>query len=131
MDKTITLLEKDGNIGIMQDGHVIWVDSSTRDELAAGLMTDPIMVKIVNILGEREKTHGDLAVTGHIAADMRNAMRSGPSWPHLPPAAQVAIDEIILKLARLASGRFDEDHLMDIAGYAILALRVASKDGKT
>lgn len=74
----------------------------------------------MDVLNEREKTHGDFAKVAETANDIRAALRTGGN-----SAVQCeALTMIATKLARIACGDPNvRDHWEDIAGYANLVVR--------
>ena len=74
------------------------------------------------MLSDRAKVHGDWAENADIAQRIKDALHSGSSWPRMAPYMREACDLIALKLSRLVSGDWTyDDHIRDIAGYAIRA----------
>jgi hypothetical protein len=78
------------------------------------------MSDINNLLGEREKVHGEFFHTAALAQGIKAHLH-----PHLHPEADPiipeALDMISSKLARIVSGdAMHLDHWIDIAGYAML-----------
>ena len=72
-----------------------------------------------DVLSDREKTHGNFAVTAEIATLVREAMRCGPRWGTMTPRQRVSVEEIAFKLARIVCGDpLHPDHWIDIEGYA-------------
>ena len=81
-------------------------------------MTDGNM----NLLVERERTHGDFRRTGKLAQDLKARIRQEDH--RLTHTQLEAIDMICSKIARAVCGNPNEpDHYRDISGYALLALR--------
>ena len=73
------------------------------------------------LLNEREKTHGDYAMTAKLAQTMKAWFRDQPGWANLRGPQQESLDLIATKISRILSGHPDEpDHWVDIAGYAQL-----------
>jgi hypothetical protein len=77
---------------------------------------------------ERQKTHGDWAVTARIAGRLKSVielevgLRVDQNRPALKDAQREALDMILCKIARIVSGDPNHpDHWDDIAGYAQLA----------
>jgi hypothetical protein len=79
---------------------------------------------ISKILDDRSVTHGNFKDNAVLAIEMRQMWRSAPNWEHLSPELQLVLDEIALKIARILSGGDNVyEHLVDIAGYAVLATK--------
>lgn len=77
----------------------------------------------MNILDEREKTHGDFMDTSAVSQQLKRYIAS---WNRdLPDYQQEALDMICVKIARILSGDCTEiDHFRDISGYAQLVVRI-------
>lgn len=76
----------------------------------------------MQVLDEREKTHGDFAKVAATAQDLKRTFRR--SRGQLSSAQAEALDLIATKLARIVCGNPNElDHWKDIAGYAELVAR--------
>jgi hypothetical protein len=72
----------------------------------------------MNILHEREKSHGSWKAVSSLAAEWKARWRNERT---LPPAQAEALDMIITKMARIICGDAShKDHWVDIAGYALL-----------
>lgn len=79
----------------------------------------------MDILDERELTHGDFADTARLAQDLKAALHEGITNRKLPfnTLKTEAMDMICTKLARIVFGNSNEpDHWRDIAGYAQLVV---------
>ncbi len=80
------------------------------------------------IVAEREKTHGDYAVTALVAKQIKDAIRGAPNWNALSARQQESLDLIASKIARIMSGDPNEpDHYIDCIGYLELALKSIQK----
>ena len=78
----------------------------------------------MDILDERETTHGPFMLTAFKAQQLKNVMAGGKHWNDLDDIQREALQMIASKIARILSGNFNEiDHWRDIAGYANLAVR--------
>ena len=78
----------------------------------------------MNLLTEREKTHGPFMTTAAKAQQLKDAMQGGKNWAELDDIQREALQMIASKIARILSGNWDEiDHWKDIAGYANLVVQ--------
>ena len=78
----------------------------------------------MDILDEREKTHGPFMATAAKAQQLKDAMRGGKNWDEMDDTQREALQMIASKIARILSGDYNEtDHWRDIAGYASLAVQ--------
>ena len=76
----------------------------------------------MDVLNEREKTHGDFAKVAATACALKQIFRR-PARGLLPVQSE-ALDLIATKLARIVCGDPNvRDHWEDIAGYANLVVR--------
>lgn len=78
------------------------------------------------VLEERQGTHGSFADNASAAQELKDLMRSRAGWGRLTVVEREALDAIAAKIARVLSSPVspvDADHLRDIAGYALLAMR--------
>ena len=76
----------------------------------------------MNILKQRERTHGDYGVLSVISQALKEALRLGPI-DELPPIHRESLEMICVKMARIVNGDHNEiDHWRDIIGYAQLVL---------
>lgn len=76
-----------------------------------------------DVLRERERTHGSFAEVAELHDAILGLLVDRLPLER-PIALSLALDMIVLKLARLACGDpFELDHYVDIAGYAKLAQR--------
>ena len=77
----------------------------------------------MNLLNEREKTHGDYADVARVAQCLKGALQVGPV-DVLPDVHRESLDLICTKMARIVCGDHNEpDHWTDIMGYAKLVLK--------
>ena len=93
------------------------------------------MNDIQKTLISREKTHGDYETQSLVSQRIKSIILERLNHPDVntPHSGFLeAVDMICLKLARIACGNYKEpDHWHDIAGYALLAERIAiSLDSK-
>lgn len=78
----------------------------------------------MQLLKEREQTHGDYAITAQTAQVLKQIIRNAPSYDDMNASMRESLDMIAVKLARILSGDpFERDHYLDIVGYATLVLR--------
>ena len=81
----------------------------------------------MNVLKEREKTHGDYCLNASVAQALKDAMRNGP-LSELPSVHRESLDLICTKISRIVCGDHNEvDHWTDIIGYAQLVLNHIKK----
>lgn len=81
----------------------------------------------MNILKQRENTHGYYGVTACIAQALKDSLCIGP-LDELPPIHRESLDLICTKMARIVNGDHNEiDHWTDIIGYAQLVLNHIKK----
>lgn len=74
----------------------------------------------MNILNEREKTHGSFSDVSRVAQRLKYEVWSSS----IPDIHQEALDMICTKMARIVCGDHNEpDHWTDIMGYAKLVLK--------
>lgn len=77
----------------------------------------------MNLLNEREKTHGDYNEVAHLSQMLKSALRSGPI-AEVPAVIRESLELICMKMARIVCGDHNErDHYLDIIGYTKLALQ--------
>ena len=82
---------------------------------------------MIDILEEREKTHGDFAETARMSQALKSLMSTGYRYPELSDVQCEALDMIASKIARILAGDPNQpDHWRDIAGYAQLALNACN-----
>ena len=76
----------------------------------------------MNILNERERTHGDYNEVARVSQALKSALRHGPI-EEVPAVIRESLELICMKMARIVCGDHNEpDHYIDIKGYAQLAL---------
>lgn len=79
------------------------------------------MEDIRKILAERGQTHGDFSNQAECAQDLKKAFYNWAQHNKLTPYMKEAVDMILHKMARVATGNPSvQDHWDDIAGYATL-----------
>lgn len=78
----------------------------------------------MNLLNEREKTHGSFSDVARVAQRIKDEIWSST----IPNIHQESLDMIATKMARIVSGDHNEpDHWRDIIGYAQLVLNYIKK----
>lgn len=81
-----------------------------------------IKQKDMDLLTERQTTHGSFETNASIAQEIKSAMRASPQWHDLSDVRKEALEFIASKIGRILSGKANfEDHWADIQGYAELA----------
>lgn len=76
----------------------------------------------MDLLKEREKTHGDYAQVARVAQALKFGLAYGP-LEELPEVHRESLDLICTKMSRIVNGDHNEiDHWTDIIGYAQLVL---------
>lgn len=77
------------------------------------------------IEGDRNDSHGDYVIEAHRIAEMWSVITGYDIAPELVPLMMVG-----MKVCRASSaGRLNRDDFVDIAGYAALGWRVATREG--
>jgi len=75
----------------------------------------------MQIIKEREKTHGSYQTQSGLAQKFKKTFRSSPNWDKLNEPQTEALEAIAVKLARILAGDANfKDHWADIQGYAFL-----------
>ena len=81
----------------------------------------------MNLLNEREKTHGDYSELAFVSQYLKLALSYGPI-DQLPAVHRESLEMICVKMARIVCGDHNEpDHWRDIIGYAQLVLNHIKK----
>lgn len=76
----------------------------------------------MQVIKEREKTHGNYQTQSSLAQKLKKAFRGSPNWSKLNEPQAEALEAIAVKLARILAGDANcKDHWLDIQGYAFLA----------
>lgn len=76
----------------------------------------------IDLLNERQKTHGTYQEVASIAQMFREIMRGTDGWQRMNDAQREALDSMASKFGRIGSGDpHFRDHWDDVAGYATLA----------
>ena len=77
----------------------------------------------MNLLNEREKTHGDYSLVAAVSQALKSALRLGP-YDEVPAIHRESLEMICVKMARIVCGNhYERDHAVDIAGYANLIIK--------
>ena len=74
------------------------------------------------ITGDRSISHGDAGVNFQTIAELWSAYLNVSI-----SASQVPLMMVLLKLARIKNGKFNEDDYVDMCGYSALAGEIATK----
>lgn len=75
------------------------------------------------LLNERENTHGNYVDTAYYTQCLRDTLRAHSNWQKLSYTQRDALDNIVLKLARIVVGDAAFDgHWEDVIGYAKLGM---------
>lgn len=83
----------------------------------------------MQLLKEREQTHGDYAITAQTAQVLKQIIRNSPSYDDMSASMRESLDMIAVKLARIMAGDpFERDHWLDLVGYSTLVLRELNAD---
>lgn len=99
---------------------VIWCEACEQYH-QEGQHTKLLKPERIQVLQEREKTHGNFLMVAKVAQDIKNALRWAPKEQ---PVVVVEASELIsTKLARAIIGNcLEPEHWLDIQGYAGLVL---------
>lgn len=83
---------------------------------------------IREILGEREKTHGNFEVHSEVAQGLKSCLMASGRYTRLSQMQREALEMICHKIARIMAGDPNHaDHWQDIAGYATLIVNYLEK----
>lgn len=75
----------------------------------------------MNILANRQKTHGNFLENANLSQSIKDVMRSSINWEKLTDMQKESLEMIALKISRILSGDKDfRDHWDDVVGYARL-----------
>lgn len=78
----------------------------------------------MQLLAEREQTHGNYSQTAQTAQMLKRLIRHAPSYADMSERQKESLEMIATKLARIMCGNpHEDDHFRDIAGYALLAIK--------
>ena len=103
------------------------------EQIDAQLQQQEDHKQIVDIINEREGTHGSFEIVSFVASGIKSCYRAGANYDNLTIAQREALDMIAVKLSRIVCGNGKhEDHWDDIGGYAELGSRSCNdpKQGK-
>jgi hypothetical protein len=79
---------------------------------------------MIDILTEREKTHGSYDDVASMAQALKDDMRGGKNWKHLDDIQKETLEMTATKIARMLSGdHLYLDNVVDIIGYMELLKR--------
>ncbi len=85
----------------------------------------------MNLLNEREKTHGDYSLVAAVSQALKSALRLGP-YDEVPAIHRESLEMICVKMARIVCGNhWERDHATDIAGYANLIIKTIAVPGSS
>lgn len=89
------------------------------------------LLELESILNNRAGSYGSYNEVAKIQTQIIDLLRSAKGYNKLKSSTILAIEMIIHKIIRLVnSGKEKEDTLMDIAGYALLALAEIKENNK-
>lgn len=73
----------------------------------------------------RDHQHGGMEAVGQLCQNLKGALRAGDNWHRLTPGEREALDMVAHKISRILSGAdpHDQEHWIDLAGYAHAAIR--------
>ena len=75
----------------------------------------------MNVVKEREQTHGEYSGQAQIAQNLKDLVRSSPGYLKMNPQQREGLEMICVKVARICAGDpYASDHWLDIQGYAAL-----------
>lgn len=81
----------------------------------------------MNLLDERERTHGVFNVVAAMSQALKEVLRTGP-YAEIPDVQREALEMICVKMARIVCGDHNEvDHWRDVSGYAQLVRNYIKK----
>lgn len=86
------------------------------------------MSVLAETLEARAKTHGDYSEHARVTQAIKDAFKSGPSYPRTNAHQRETLDMVAHKMGRIVCGfPHDFDHWHDIAGYATLSAERTAK----
>ena len=98
----------------------------------AGSPTPTDADHVTAILSERNNTHGDFGECAAVSQGILRVLSTGSRWNDLNDVQREAIQMISHKLHRIVCGDPNEqDHFLDIAGYATLVVKDLKKNKKS
>ena len=81
----------------------------------------PLPSDVNSTLSTRGNSHGDFIQNGRVMQDLKDLIRTGPSYSQLTSYQREAVDMICHKLGRIVCGNPNfTDHWHDICGYSQL-----------
>lgn len=81
------------------------------------------------LLDERGATHGRFIQVAYWSQEFRRLLRVNPGWETLTVAQREALDQIMLKVARIMCGDPNHiDHWRDVIGYSRLVICELEKE---
>jgi len=87
------------------------------------------MSSIDETLIERGSRYGEFSEHARITQNIKAAMVDSPNWAKLPHYQKEAMEMVARKFGRILNGDFMyEDSLIDVVGYAQLALNDTKKE---
>lgn len=104
---------------------LIEVSEVPEAKVGASLLKPAIQIDAtLDILGERETTHGSYPETARMAQRIKKEMRAHMAWNAMSAQQCQSLEMIATKIARIICGDANEpDHWKDIEGYARLVSR--------
>jgi hypothetical protein len=82
----------------------------------------------MEVLNEREKTHGLFGDVAKMDQDLKTILYASRNWDRLSDEHKLALEMVCHKMSRILCGNPDEDdHWKDIAGYSELGRRSCNK----
>ena len=85
-------------------------------------------MSVDDVLGAREKTHGDFTEQAKTAQALKRIISLTPNWQDMPPYMRESMDLICTKISRMGHGNWQEvDHPRDGSGYFELIARGLEK----
>lgn len=82
----------------------------------------------MEVLNEREKTHGHFGDVAKSDQDFKTILYASKNWSRLNDEHKLALEMVVHKISRILCGNPNEDdHWKDISGYAELGRRSCSK----
>lgn len=81
------------------------------------------MTEIKNVLENRGKLYGEYNLNATYSHNLKELIRTNPTYSRLPVEHKEALDNIMQKVARILNGNSQyEDNWIDIIGYSQLVL---------
>ena len=101
--------------------------TKARQRCAQGTVPEKKVPCAEDIIEEREKTHGPPDETFGMAAALVSALTFNRDWTKPFEPHEIAITNILYKVARIMQGSYHPDHWDDIGGYALLGKKFHEK----